>query len=462
VAQPPAARYTLPPMRPYVLLSCALSADGYLDDASPDRLILSGPADLDRVDEMRACCDAILVGGNTVRRDNPRLLIRSSTRRAARLARGLSEQPLRVVLTASGTLDPGANCFTHASPYLVYRDRSLGELLDDLGNRAVHRLLVEGGATVLGQFLAQDLANELQLAIAPFFVADPAAPRLNLPVGRPARMTLAQVSRSGDMTVASYLLGPGGADERYLRLAIELSRQCPPSGTAFSVGAVIVGEDGELLATGYSREQAGRDHAEEVALRKAGHDPRLRHATLYSSLVPCAARASRLVTCVQHIVQAGIPRVVYAWNEPPTFVPGASTNPAAQELRAAGAAVVQLPDLADAAAAVNTHLRLASALALPAKSALVLRDSRLPHARNLSWSAFALQHNEWDHALKVAADGIGLAGHAGAVLLGKAADQTGLTAQLSAALSSKGSSPVFVRGAVLVSLAPRSRSGRPA
>ena len=64
-----------------------------------------------------------------------------------------------------------------------------------------------------------------------------------------------------------------------------------------------------------------------------------------------------------------------------------------------------------------------------------------------------MQHNGWDHALKVTADGTGLVGHAGAVLLRKAADQAGLTAQLSAALRKKGSSPVFDRGAVLVSLA---------
>ena len=57
------------PPRPYVLLSCATSADGYLDDARPQRLILSGPADLDRVDEVRAGCDAILVGAGTVRQD---------------------------------------------------------------------------------------------------------------------------------------------------------------------------------------------------------------------------------------------------------------------------------------------------------------------------------------------------------------------------------------------------------
>ena len=64
-----------------------------------------------------------------------------------------------------------------------------------------------------------------------------------------------------------------------------------------------------------------------------------------------------------------------------------------------------------------------------------------------------MQHNGWDHALKVTADGTGLVGHAGAVLLRKAADQAGLTAQLSGALRKKGSSPVFDRGTVLVSLA---------
>jgi hypothetical protein len=64
-----------------------------------------------------------------------------------------------------------------------------------------------------------------------------------------------------------------------------------------------------------------------------------------------------------------------------------------------------------------------------------------------------MQHNGWDHALKVTADGTGLVGHAGAVLLRKAADQAGLTAWLGSALRKEGSSPVFDRGAVLVSLA---------
>jgi pyrimidine deaminase RibD-like protein len=170
-------------------------------------------------------------------------------------------------------------------------------------------------------------------------------------------MTLAETRRVGEVALLRYLLGPGGPDHRFLRWAVELSRLCPPSESAFSVGAVVVGEDGEVLATGFSREQEDHDHAEEVALRKLaqgklGPDPRLRHATIYSSLVPCGARASRPVTCVGHIVAAGIPRVVFAWREPRLFTGGEG----AEQLRAAGVAVTELSDLAERARAVNAHL----------------------------------------------------------------------------------------------------------
>ena len=364
------------PPRPYVLLSCATSADGYLDDATPRRLILSGPADLDRVDEVRAGCDAILVGAGTVRTDNPRLLIRDPRRSARRAARGLPAHPARVTLTATGDLDPQARFFAPGALRLVYcaapaltsaRTRlgdgavlidagdplSVDFILADLAERGVARALVEGGARVLGEFLAAGLADELNLAVAPFFVADPAAPRLDLPgPGTDGPMTLAETRRVGEVALLRYLLGPGGPDHRFLRWAVELSRLCPPSGSAFSVGAVVVSEDGEVLATGFSREQEDHDHAEEVALRKLGPDPRLRHATLYSSLVPCGARASRPVTCVRHIVAAGIPRVVFAWREPRLFTDGQG----AEQLKAAGVTITELPGLADRARAVNAHL----------------------------------------------------------------------------------------------------------
>ena len=369
------------PSRPYVLLSCATSADGYLDDATPRRLILSGPADLDRVDEVRAGCDAILVGARTVRTDNPRLLIRDPRRSARRAARGLPAHPARVTLTATGDLDPRARFFAPGALRLVYcatpalsraRTRlgdsavlidagdplSLDFMLSDLAERGVARALVEGGAHVLAEFLAAGLADELNLAVAPFFVADPAAPRLDLPgPGTGGPMTLAETRRVGEVALLRYLLGPGGPDHRFLRWAVELSRLCPPSDSAFSVGAVVVGEDGEVLATGFSREQEDHDHAEEVALRKLargqlGPDPRLRHATIYSSLVPCGARASRPVTCVGHIVAAGIPRVVFAWREPRLFTDGEG----AEQLLAAGVAITELPALAERARAINAHL----------------------------------------------------------------------------------------------------------
>jgi riboflavin-specific deaminase-like protein len=372
------------PPRPYVLLSCATSADGYLDDARPQRLILSGPADLDRVDDVRAGCDAILVGAGTVRRDDPRLLVRDPRRRARRAARGLPEHPARVTLTATGDLDPQARFFAPGAARLVYcatgalrhartriGDRAdvidagdpvtLDFVLTDLAERNVARLLVEGGAHVLAEFLARAQPDELHLAIAPFFVADPAAPRLNVPRSDPTHrpsgpsnpMTLAEVRRLDDVALHRYLLGPGGPDHRFLAWAVELSRLCPPSESAFSVGAVVVSEDGEVLSTGFSREQEEHDHAEEIALRKLGfHDPRLRRATIYSSLVPCGARASRPVTCVQHIVAAGLPRVVFAWREPPVFTAGDG----ADQLRAAAVTVIELPALAPRARSVNAHL----------------------------------------------------------------------------------------------------------
>ena len=238
---------------------------------------------------------------------------------------------------------------------------SAGFVLDDLAERGVARLLVEGGARVLGDFLAAGQADELNLAVAPFFVADPAAPRLNLPGPGDGPMTLAETRRVGEVALLRYLLGPGGPDHRFLRWAVELARLCPPSDSAFSVGAVVVGEDGEVLSTGFSREQEDHDHAEEVALRKLargrlGPDPRLRHATIYSSLVPCGARASRPVTCVQHILAAGIPRVVFAWREPRLFTDGEG----AEQLRTAGVAVTEVPGLADRARSVNVHLTDAS------------------------------------------------------------------------------------------------------
>jgi diaminohydroxyphosphoribosylaminopyrimidine deaminase/5-amino-6-(5-phosphoribosylamino)uracil reductase len=140
------------------------------------------------------------------------------------------------------------------------------------------------------------------------------------------------------------------ADRQWLRQAIALSRCCPPSPSAFSVGAVIVAADGTTMATGFSRQRDPHDHAEEGALAAlAPGDPRLAGATLYSSLEPCRFRASRPRPCAELIIAAGLRRVVIAWLEPPVFAQGGG----AELLRSSGVTVVEVPELATEARAVN-------------------------------------------------------------------------------------------------------------
>jgi len=148
-------------------------------------------------------------------------------------------------------------------------------------------------------------------------------------------------------------------DERRMGAAIELAWQCPPSQTAFSVGAVIVGADGEEISRGFSRENDPVVHAEESALGKLSpDDPRLAGATIYSSLEPCTQRKSRPRTCTRLIIAAGLRRVVFAWREPSLFVANADSR---ELLEQAGIEVTELPELAAAAAAPNRHLALGDA-----------------------------------------------------------------------------------------------------
>ncbi|GAB3586363.1 hypothetical protein GCM10027406_36310 [Leifsonia lichenia] len=219
---------------PYVTLSCAVSLDGYLDTARPPRLALSNAEDFDRVDQVRADSDAILVGARTIRLDNPRLLVRSAARQGRRTESGLWHSPWKVTVTASGDLDPRSAFFTEGdTTKLVYCPRGeerrirrrlgsaahvvalgdevrMADLLSDLRDRGVLRLMVEGGGTTLTQFLADELADELQLAIAPVFVGDRRAPRFVgdalFPWTGERRAALAETRTIGDVVLLRYAL----------------------------------------------------------------------------------------------------------------------------------------------------------------------------------------------------------------------------------------------------------------
>ena len=143
-------------------------------------------------------------------------------------------------------------------------------------------------------------------------------------------------------------------DRRWMDLAIELSRKCEPVLGAYSVGAVLVGADGQEIARGWSRESDPHVHAEESALSKVpADDPRLAVATIYSTLEPCSERRSRPRTCTQLILATAIPRIVIAWREPSLLVADCQGF---ENLTAAGRTVIELHEMAGQARAVNAHL----------------------------------------------------------------------------------------------------------
>ncbi len=146
----------------------------------------------------------------------------------------------------------------------------------------------------------------------------------------------------------------GRDDERWMSLAVGLARQCPPSDTAYSVGALIVAADGTELSRGFSRENDPHVHAEEAALGKlpAG-PPWLAGATIYSTLEPCSQRRSRPLSCTQLIIAARIGRVVIAYREPSLFVADCQ---GVELLEQAGITVTELPGFAAEAAEPNRHL----------------------------------------------------------------------------------------------------------
>ncbi len=334
-----------------VIASVAVSLDGYLDDASARRLALSSPEDWAEVYRLRASCDAILAGAETLRRDNPSLR-----------AKGYNEDPLRVTVSRRGDLDPSLRFFTGPGRPLVFVEPGGGTNLHavadvveaaritpaviaaELERRGVRTLMVEGGARTLRMFFEAEAVDELRMAVAPFFVDDPRAPRLS----GTGRMKLGSVEKLGDMAVMHLL----SADRYYLGMAIGESRLCTPSQTAYCVGAVVVTAAGEVYK-GYTHETAPANHAEEEAIAKAlAAGDELKGATMYSSMEPCSQRHSKPQSCSALIIKHDFARAVFALREPEYFVRGEG----AEVLRSAGVDVTEIDDLGDEVRRINAHI----------------------------------------------------------------------------------------------------------
>lgn len=357
----------------FVTLSAAVTADGFMDDASPRRLMISTPEDMAEVYRLRAEHDAILVGAETLRRDNPALLLRDPEARQRRVLQGLRPDLTKVTLTRSGNLDPSMRFFTEGDADIyVFSECEIPELkniatvissdapwsaralVTQLEKRGIRRLFVEGGAQILHLFLSEGMADVVRLAVNPTLRTGGKQGRARFAFAAPAGTSCTR-ERFGAMEVATWQLHPDttAEDLHYLRMAIAESRRCVPCTTSYCVGAVVVTADGAVFR-GYTHETSPTHHAEQEAIAKAlAAGAALRGAAIYSSMEPCSERASEPESCTELILRHGFARAVFALYEPDRFVDcrGALT------LREAGTDVRCYPELASEAAEANVHLQ---------------------------------------------------------------------------------------------------------
>lgn len=152
--------------QPFVIAKCGMSLDGRLTRPHGESRWITGPSSRRHALQLRGRVDAILVGAETVRVDNPRLTVRS--------VRGV-RQPWRVVLTRSGNLPRRARLFSDqwVGQTLIYKGKSLTSVLKDLGKRSVTSVLIEGGGQVLGQVLDARLIDKVQIYLGPILTGGP-------------------------------------------------------------------------------------------------------------------------------------------------------------------------------------------------------------------------------------------------------------------------------------------------
>ncbi len=355
-----------------IILSAAISADGYLDDiVQGERLILSSPEDWRAIYALRAECDAILVGAGTIREDNPSLVIRDPQLRKKRVAEGRCPDIMKVAVSGSGRLDPNLNFFTDGDGEKVIFtmgtvSNEISEIatvisrpeltatiiLNQLRKMGVGTLMVEGGSAVLSMFLKEKSWDEFRLGVAPIFVGDERAPRLVLD-GEYPPMTLVKTEQLGQTAVLHFInRSQYRKDCSYISRAMHNSQQSEPCSTCYRVGAVVLTRDGQEF-DGYTHETGEANHAEEEAITKAleaGAD--LKGATIYTTIEPCSRRGSKSEACADLIIRHGFARAVYALREPDRFV----RCEGMQKLIDAGIEVFELDAFAADVIRINDHI----------------------------------------------------------------------------------------------------------
>ncbi len=176
-------------MRPYVIINCAMSIDGKIALATRKQTRISSEEDMKRVHMLRHECDAVLVGIGTVLTDDPKLAVKEKYVKHP-------SQPLRIVLDSSFRTPKNAEVMSNDAPTLIVttcrefkkgnieaikcgeEKVDLKKLMSTLYERGVKKIMVEGGETVIWEFLKNSLADELSVFVAPIIIGGTQSPTL--------------------------------------------------------------------------------------------------------------------------------------------------------------------------------------------------------------------------------------------------------------------------------------------
>jgi diaminohydroxyphosphoribosylaminopyrimidine deaminase / 5-amino-6-(5-phosphoribosylamino)uracil reductase len=180
--------------RPFVIWKVAATLDGRVAAADGSSRWITGPETRAAVHRLRATCDAVVVGAGTALVDDPQLTVRDDD------GKPVARQPLRVVVDRRGRLPVTARVLDDAAPSYVSRAATPSELLAELYEKTVRRVLLEGGPTLAAAFLRAGLVDEVVVHLAPKLLgAGPAlVGDLGIPsIGEALQLTVLDVTRSG-------------------------------------------------------------------------------------------------------------------------------------------------------------------------------------------------------------------------------------------------------------------------
>jgi len=195
-------------MRPHVIVNIAMSADGKISTRERRQVRISGSQDFTRVDHLKARCDAIMVGIGTVLADDPSLTVKSEECRSFRRKSGWDDHPVRIVVDSSARIPPEAAVLHKGEGKRVIavsekagRDKialleekaavvvsgedevDLPVLMDALGSMGIHRLMVEGGGTLIAGLIRAGLVDEIYTYIGNILIGGKDAPTFNDGIG---------------------------------------------------------------------------------------------------------------------------------------------------------------------------------------------------------------------------------------------------------------------------------------